>query len=234
MSPNPSNSSSDYSSPNLGSSNGLLSPANSSTPSKPKRKREPRKKPRIMKATVKPVFKAATVAKKGYIYLMQNGEDAEGAPVSEWKKLYAILRRPYLSLYKSSSEQEELPNVINISTVRVDHSAELEEVLSVSSPSQAISTVADASLIRSDRMLSEYTRQYPLCSWLHQRSPRCWPGLISSIPPGAAISSPVLFNLVYRIASIASSGRYYSILIQFSSLHISLFVASRCRMSSRW
>lgn len=196
MSPNPSSSSSDYSSPNLGSSNGFLSPVTSSTPTKPKKKKKPRKKPRVMKATVKPVFKAATVAKKGYVYLMQNGEDAEGTPTSEWKKLYAILRRPYLSLYKSSSEEEELPNVINISTVRVDHSAELD-VLSVSSLGQAISTVADANLIRSDRMLSAYTRRCPLCSWLHQPTPRCWPGLISSIPPGAAISNPVLFNLVF-------------------------------------
>lgn len=84
-----------------------------------------------MKASVKPVFKAATVAKKGYIYLMQNSTDEGGLPANEWKKVYAILRRPYLSLYKNSSEEEELPNVINVSTVRVDHSTELEEVLSV-------------------------------------------------------------------------------------------------------
>lgn len=86
-----------------------------------------------MKASVKPVFKAATTAKKGYIYLMQNGTDEEGLPANEWRKVYAILRRPYLSLYKRASEEEELPNVINISTVRVDHSIQLEEVLSVSS-----------------------------------------------------------------------------------------------------
>ena len=133
MSPNPSDSSSDSSSPHVGVSNGLLSPTTSSKPAKTKKGKRQKRKPRMMKASVKPVFKAATVAKKGYIYLMQNSTDEGGLPANEWKKVYAILRRPYLSLYKNASEEEELPNFINISTVRVDHSTELEEVLNVRS-----------------------------------------------------------------------------------------------------
>jgi hypothetical protein len=50
----------------------------------------------------------------------------------KWQRVWAVLKRPYLVLYRSSNEQEELENVINISTVRVDHSTQLEEVLDVS------------------------------------------------------------------------------------------------------
>jgi len=134
MSPNPSStSSSDIGSPIASNGNGFLSPVTSTTPpSTKKTKSKRRRKQKVMKATVKPVYKAATTAKKGYIYLMYNSTDEEGAPINEWRKVYAILRRPYLSLYKNASEEEELPNLINISTVRVDHSPQLEEVLSVS------------------------------------------------------------------------------------------------------
>lgn len=50
----------------------------------------------------------------------------------DWQKLWGVLRKPYLTLYRASNEAEELPNVLNVSTVRVDHSPELEEVLGVS------------------------------------------------------------------------------------------------------
>lgn len=42
-----------------------------------------------------------------------------------------VLRRPYLHLYESSSETEEV-GVINLSTVRVEQSPEIEQMLEVS------------------------------------------------------------------------------------------------------
>lgn len=67
-----------------------------------------------------------TVAKRGYLYIMlDDGQDV-------WMKVWAVFRRPYLTLFRHSDEMEELTNIINISTVRVDHSLELEQVLNVS------------------------------------------------------------------------------------------------------
>jgi hypothetical protein len=50
---------------------------------------------------------------------------------SKWKKYWIVLRRPYLHLYESSSETEETA-VINVSTVRVEQSPEIEQMLEVS------------------------------------------------------------------------------------------------------
>ena len=90
-----------------------------------------------MRASVKHVQRADTTAKRGQLMLMQSHEGASSTSGTgtgaEWKKVWAVLRRPYLTLYASSSEQEELENVINVSTVRVDHSSALEEVTNVSS-----------------------------------------------------------------------------------------------------
>lgn len=52
-------------------------------------------------------------------------------PTSDkWRKYWAVLRRPYLHLYESSSEAEEV-TVINLSTVRVEQSPEIEQMLEV-------------------------------------------------------------------------------------------------------
>lgn len=69
-----------------------------------------------------------TTAKRGYLFILQDGGN------HDWQRVWAVLRRPYLTFYKHSDEAEELNNVVNISTVRVDHSSELEEVLEVSLP----------------------------------------------------------------------------------------------------
>lgn len=54
-------------------------------------------------------------------------------PTSDkWRKYWAVLRRPYLHLYESSSEAEEV-TVINLSTVRVEQSPEIEQMLEVRS-----------------------------------------------------------------------------------------------------
>ncbi|KAL7004213.1 hypothetical protein EMMF5_006219 [Cystobasidiomycetes sp. EMM_F5] len=54
--------------------------------------------------------------------MLDDGQDV-------WMKVWAVFRRPYLTLFRHSDEMEELTNIINISTVRVDHSLELEQVL---------------------------------------------------------------------------------------------------------
>jgi hypothetical protein len=193
MSPNPSStSSSDLGSPIASKGNGFLSPVTSSTPPRPKKtKAKHRRKQKVMKATVKPVYKAATTAKKGYIYLMYNATDEDGTPANEWRQVYAILRRPYLSLYKNASEEEELPNLINISTVRVDHSPQLEEVLSVSSvlhnPCACIDTCF-CFLFFSASMHSVSIPQSRLFSSPHLRSQICSPGSTSLIRHGVATS----------------------------------------------
>jgi hypothetical protein len=67
-----------------------------------------------------------TTAKRGHLFILQDGGS------HDWQPVWVVLRRPYLTFYKHSDEAEELNNVVNISTVRVDHSSELEEVLEVS------------------------------------------------------------------------------------------------------
>lgn len=66
-----------------------------------------------------------TFAKRGPLAILRD-------PTSnEWKKFWFVLRRPYLHLYSSSGEVEEVA-VINISTVRVEQSPEIEQMLDVS------------------------------------------------------------------------------------------------------
>ncbi|GAA5861825.1 hypothetical protein JCM8547_008567 [Rhodosporidiobolus lusitaniae] len=47
---------------------------------------------------------------------------------NQWKKQWFVLRRPYLHVYDSSSEVDEVA-VINVSTVRVEQSPEIEQML---------------------------------------------------------------------------------------------------------
>ena len=101
----------------------------SSTEVSPKSSRQGRKQSRRFRATLRAVPRAETIAKKGHLYFMRTEGEGED---EKWQRVWAVLRRPYLVLYRSSNEQEELENVINISTVGVDHSTQLEEVLDVS------------------------------------------------------------------------------------------------------
>ena len=47
-----------------------------------------------------------------------------------WQKLWSVVRRPYLHLYDNSKETEELM-AINLSTIRVEQSPEIEQMLGV-------------------------------------------------------------------------------------------------------
>lgn len=53
---------------------------------------------------------------------------------NQWRKHWFVLRRPYLYLYNSSAEVDEVA-VINVSTVRVEQSPEIERMLEVNWPS---------------------------------------------------------------------------------------------------
>jgi len=75
-----------------------------------------------------------TYAKRGPLAILRD-------PTSnEWKKFWFVLRRPYLHLYSSSGEIEEVA-VINISTVRVEQSPEIEQMLDVSSVVTVITSI---------------------------------------------------------------------------------------------
>lgn len=52
---------------------------------------------------------------------------------SEWRKHWFVLRRPYLYIYNSASELDEAA-VINVSTVRVEQTPEIEQMLEVRFP----------------------------------------------------------------------------------------------------
>ncbi|KAM0788929.1 hypothetical protein ACM66B_003005 [Microbotryomycetes sp. NB124-2] len=47
---------------------------------------------------------------------------------NQWRKFFGVLRRPYLCLYESPSDIDEV-SVINLSTVRVEQSTEIEQML---------------------------------------------------------------------------------------------------------
>ncbi|KAM0745754.1 kinesin-like protein [Meredithblackwellia eburnea MCA 4105] len=71
-------------------------------------------------ATIVP--RTDTAARRGHMAMLRD-------PTSDkWKKYWIVLRRPYLYLYESSSEIQET-TVINISTVRVEQSPEIEQML---------------------------------------------------------------------------------------------------------
>jgi len=78
-------------------------------------------KPKLA-SEVRLVSRSDAAAKKGYMSLLRD-------PTSDrWTKQFFVLKRPYLYLYDSSSEIEEL-GVINLSCVRVEYSPEIELML---------------------------------------------------------------------------------------------------------
>ncbi|GAA6061161.1 hypothetical protein JCM10212_005747 [Sporobolomyces blumeae] len=68
------------------------------------------------------VPRSETFAKRGPLAILRD-------PTSnDWRKYWFVLRRPYLHLYRSSAELEEVA-IINVSTVRVEQSPEIEQML---------------------------------------------------------------------------------------------------------
>ncbi|CAG8567917.1 4861_t:CDS:2, partial [Paraglomus occultum] len=72
-------------------------------------------------AQVRMVGKTDQITKKGYLYTPENADDY-------WVKRWYVLRRPYLFIYESKTETEEL-GAINLSSVRVDYMKEREDML---------------------------------------------------------------------------------------------------------
>ncbi|GJJ69254.1 kinesin family member 1 [Entomortierella parvispora] len=70
---------------------------------------------------VKFVTKSENVSKKGYLHYPESKDDV-------WVKRWFVIRRPYMYIYGSNSEMEELA-VVNLTHVRVDYKRDLEEML---------------------------------------------------------------------------------------------------------
>lgn len=82
-------------------------------------------------------FRSDIYSKRGYLSLLHDPSS------NEWKKLWFVVRRPYLHLYDDSKETEELM-AINLSTIRVEQSPEIEQMLGVRSvSSSSLQSVAD-------------------------------------------------------------------------------------------
>lgn len=68
--------------------------------------------------------RSTAVNKRGVLALLRD-------PTSnQWRKYWFVQRRPYLYIYSSNAEAEEAA-VINVSTVRVEQSPEIEQMLEV-------------------------------------------------------------------------------------------------------
>lgn len=63
------------------------------------------------------------VSKKGYLHYPESKDDV-------WVKRWFVIRRPYMYIYASNSEMEEL-TVVNLTHIRVDYKRDLEEMLEV-------------------------------------------------------------------------------------------------------
>ncbi|ORX91101.1 kinesin-domain-containing protein [Basidiobolus meristosporus CBS 931.73] len=72
-------------------------------------------------AHVRLVNKCDTIAKKGYLFYPENSQDT-------WLKKWFVIRRPYMFMYSSNSENDEQA-VINLTAVRVDYKKDLENML---------------------------------------------------------------------------------------------------------
>jgi kinesin family protein 1 len=63
------------------------------------------------------------VSKRGYLHYPESKDDV-------WVKRWFVIRRPYMYIYATNSEMEELA-VVNLTHVRVDYKQDLEEMLNV-------------------------------------------------------------------------------------------------------
>ncbi|BGP14893.1 hypothetical protein JCM10213v2_002848 [Rhodosporidiobolus nylandii] len=86
-------------------------PASASSPSSP-----------MLTGVASMIPRADTFNKRGQLAILRDPTS------SEWRKHWFVLRRPYLHVYDSSSDGNEVA-VINCSTVRVEQSPEIEQML---------------------------------------------------------------------------------------------------------
>lgn len=69
------------------------------------------------------VIISENMSKRGYLHYPEFKDDV-------WVKRWFVIRRPYMYIYATNSEMEELA-VVNLTHVRVDYKQDLEEMLNV-------------------------------------------------------------------------------------------------------
>ncbi|KAG0055319.1 kinesin-like protein Klp8 [Gryganskiella cystojenkinii] len=100
---------------------------------------------------VKFVTKSENISKRGYLHYPESKDDV-------WVKRWFVIRRPYMYIYASNSEMEELA-AVNLTHVRVDYKRDLEQMLELEFVF-AIYTSSNAYLIQAPS-------REELCSWLN-------------------------------------------------------------------
>ncbi|KAF9217737.1 kinesin-like protein Klp8 [Podila verticillata] len=112
--------------------------------------KQPRPSPRLQ-SEVKLVTKSDNVSKKGYLFYPEARDEI-------WVKRWFVIRRPYMYIYSSSSEIEEL-GVVNLAHVRVDYKRDLEEMLN--------RRYVFAIYSSSNAYLLQAPTRDEMCSWLN-------------------------------------------------------------------
>ncbi|KAG0034114.1 kinesin-like protein Klp8 [Podila clonocystis] len=97
------------------------------------------------------ITKSENVSKRGYLHYPESKDDV-------WVKRWFVIRRPYMYIYASNAETEELC-VVNLTQVRVDYKQHLEEMLNRQFVF-AIYTTNNAYLLQAPN-------RDEMCSWLN-------------------------------------------------------------------
>ncbi|KAF9908105.1 kinesin-like protein Klp8 [Linnemannia zychae] len=101
---------------------------------------------------VKPITKSESVSKRGYLHYPEFKDDV-------WVKRWFVIRRPYMYIYATNSETEELA-VVNLTHVRVDYKQDIEELLN----RQHVFSIYTSN----NAYLMQASSRDEMCSWLNQ------------------------------------------------------------------
>ncbi|KAF9133580.1 kinesin-like protein Klp8 [Mortierella sp. 14UC] len=101
---------------------------------------------------VKSITKSESVSKQGYLHYPEFKDDV-------WVKRWFVIRRPYMYIYATNSEREELA-VVNLTHVRVDYKQDLEEMLN----RQYVFSIYTSN----NAYLMQASSRDEMCSWLNQ------------------------------------------------------------------
>ncbi|KAF9174366.1 kinesin-like protein Klp8 [Mortierella sp. AD011] len=108
--------------------------------------------PTRYQSEAKLVTKSENMSKKGYLYYPEDNDDV-------WVKRFFVVRRPYMYIYASSSEMEELA-VLNLTNVKVGYKQHDEEMLD----RQFVFSIFTAN----NAYLMQASSRDEMCSWLKQ------------------------------------------------------------------
>ncbi|KAF9152455.1 kinesin-like protein Klp8 [Linnemannia schmuckeri] len=98
------------------------------------------------------VTKSENVSKRGYLHYPESKDDV-------WVKRWFVIRRPYMYIYATNSEMEELA-VVNLTHVRVDYKQHLEEMLN----RKYVFSIYTSN----NAYLMQAPSRDEMCSWLNQ------------------------------------------------------------------